>query len=450
MKTVCKRKLCNNRQIFRLIVRMAVSACLVLPVAVRAEKSSPPPGPKHDSEVLVEVGGTTITAGDLKKTLASSPFGVQFNTMNDNAQAALRGVILKRLVTSRLLYLEAKKRKLAENPAIKKDLERFRKSLLYRRFMDRLRRNALPDPATVDRLKRRYKDNPDALAAARAAARARKYRALRVLTIQNLRDRFKVRTFEERIKPGMTPDTILLQGRNIGITYGDLIRGYNLATPPDADWIKERLYQQAEVELAAAGARELKLDVSTRIRNYRNERLPALLRTRLAKKWIPDQQVLRDYYKAHPEIGTVATRWHIGQVVVATRAEAERLRKAIVKGGSLFRIAGRYSIDPYGKAKNGDMGWLRAGSAFPDIEKAIARLKNGEVSPVIKTPRGYHIVTVIDRRQGRRMPFDAIADKVRQAYLDFKMTGYLNELQKKYKIVWKLLAKTDKGSNEKI
>ena len=406
---------------------------------------------KKASATLVEVGNTTITDQQLKKALASSPFGIQFNAMGRDEQASLRGVILKRLVSSRLLELEAKAQKLAQSPAFKHDMSGFRKSLLYKKYMDGLRESVQMSKEDLKQMMLEYKNNPDAVTAARSSAVTQRYRALRVLAIQHMRQTYNVRTFEERIKPGITNDTILLQGRNIGLTYGDVIEGHNLDTPPPASWVKERLYQQAEVELVASAASEFDIDVSKQLASYKKERLPGLLRARLVKKWLagnPDE-TLSSFYKAHPEVGSVASRWHIGQLVVATKKEADRLRNAIVEGASLFKMAGQFSIDPYGKSRNGDMGWLRKGKAHPSIEKAIESLKEGNVSEVIKTSRGFHLITVLDKRDGEQMRFAAIKDKIHQAFIETKMAEYLIDLQKKYKVVWKILGDKKAPANDK-
>ena len=401
-----------------------------------------------NNQVLVQINDSTITVSDLQKTLASSPFGIQFNTMDKDAQASLRGVLLKRLVSSRLLLLEARKQKLANTPAFQQDLVDFRKSLLYRRYMDQLRESVKISKSDLKKLMLAYKGQPDALTAARSTNVTQRYRLLRVLAIQHLRDTQNVKTFEERIKPGIRPETILLQGRNIRITYGDLTRGDDLSSPPSKNLIKGRLYQQAEVELVANAA-ATEIDVARQVQFYQTERLPTLLRDQLERQWLKPDRVLNKHYKAHPEIGSVATRWHIGQLVIGTRNEAERLRNAIAKGASLFKMAGQYSIDPFGKSVNGDMGWLRKGVAHPDIEKAIKDLKEGDVSAVIKTPLGFHLVTVLDKRQSEQLPFVAIKDKVHQNFIEMKMTAYLKVLQKEYTVVWKILQSSKTGSNGK-
>ena len=399
--------------------------------------------------VLVQVGGSTITSHDLEKTLASSPFGVQFNAMNRNEQAALRGLILKRMVTARLLALEAKAQKISDSPDFKRESENFRKGLLYKRYIYRLRKSVRLDKQSLKALKEKYKTNPDTLSAARASQIAQRYRVLKHLVLQQLRRRRKVRIFETRIRPDMSHDTILLQGDDLTISYGDLLQGHELPRTPDVNWIRERLYQQAELELIADEAQKQGIHVEKQVQHYRRERLPALLRERLEHKWLSDPKTLRRWYKAHPQIGKLAPRWHIGQIVLATRHEAERLRQVIQKGGSLFELAGRYSIDPYGRAQKGDMGWLRANKAHPALLKTLKHLAKGEISPIIKTPKGYHILTLLDKRKGEQLPFDSIIDKVRQNFVESKMAHYVTGLQRKYRVVWKILQQGNKPNNDK-
>jgi peptidyl-prolyl cis-trans isomerase C len=390
-------------------------------------------------QVLVEVADTPITVSELEQTVASSPFAVQFNTMDQDAQAALRGVLLKRLVASHLLRLEAKAQKIADGEGFKYDVAVFRKGLLFRKFMDELR-NSVELPADeLEGLKQTYKDTPDALTAAKSAAVTKRYRALKVLALQKMRQDRHVVTHEDRIKQGMAADTVLLEGDGMKITYGDLILGESFSQPPDEAWIRERFYEYAETELIAAAGEVYAPDVKAEVDSYVEERLPAALREQLESQWIAGDDTLRAYYDKHPGLGKIAGRWHVGQLVVDKREVAERLRQAIIAGASLFRIAESYSIDPYGKQHAGDMGWLREGQGAPVIEAAVARLKPGEVSEIIETPKGFHLLTLIEKRDGEKLDFDSLKPKLRQTLSDEMMAGYLAELQKKYDVKWKVL-----------
>ena len=96
------------------------------------------------------------------------------------------------------------------------------------------------------------------------------------------------------------------------------------------------------------------------------------------------------------------------QVVVAPKASPEAKKRAkakadsllleIKKGGDFEQIAKRESMDAASKAQGGDLGWNRRGAMVPEFERMMFALAPGQVSPVIETAFGYHIIKV-DRVQ---------------------------------------------------
>ena len=79
-------------------------------------------------------------------------------------------------------------------------------------------------------------------------------------------------------------------------------------------------------------------------------------------------------------------------------AKAESLLVEIRKGGDFESIARRESMDPGSKAQGGDLGWNRRGTMVPEFDRVMFALQPGQVSPVIETPFGFHIIRV-DRVQ---------------------------------------------------
>ena len=81
------------------------------------------------------------------------------------------------------------------------------------------------------------------------------------------------------------------------------------------------------------------------------------------------------------------------------KARADSLLAEIRKGGDFEQIAKRESMDPGTKQLGGDLGWNRRGGGLvPEFEGMMFALRPGEVSPVIETAFGYHIIKV-DRVQ---------------------------------------------------
>lgn len=73
------------------------------------------------------------------------------------------------------------------------------------------------------------------------------------------------------------------------------------------------------------------------------------------------------------------------------------VRERLTHGGDFAELARLYSQD--GSAgKGGDLGWMYEGETVPDFEKAMDALKIGEISPVVRSPFGYHLIEVLERR----------------------------------------------------
>jgi peptidyl-prolyl cis-trans isomerase SurA len=75
------------------------------------------------------------------------------------------------------------------------------------------------------------------------------------------------------------------------------------------------------------------------------------------------------------------------------------LRERILKGESFSALAALYSEDPGSAKKSGELGLFGRGEMFPEFEAAAFNLKNpDEISNVIETKAGYHILQLIERR----------------------------------------------------
>ena len=87
---------------------------------------------------------------------------------------------------------------------------------------------------------------------------------------------------------------------------------------------------------------------------------------------------------------------------VISEAEArhrlQTVRERIVNGMDFAEQARVFSQDG-SAAKGGDLGWLNPGDTVPDFERAMDALKPGELSPVVQSPFGMHLIQVVERRE---------------------------------------------------
>ena len=90
----------------------------------------------------------------------------------------------------------------------------------------------------------------------------------------------------------------------------------------------------------------------------------------------------------------------INEVVSESEArhKLERVRERIMNGVDFAEQARLYSQDG-SAAKGGDLGWINPGDTVPEFERAMDALKPNEISPVIQSPFGMHLVQVLERRE---------------------------------------------------
>jgi len=79
------------------------------------------------------------------------------------------------------------------------------------------------------------------------------------------------------------------------------------------------------------------------------------------------------------------------------RERLARLRERIVAGADFAELARTNSEDATA-SRGGDLGWVAPGETVPEFERAMNSLKNGEISPPIQSPFGWHLVQVLERR----------------------------------------------------
>jgi hypothetical protein len=403
------------------------------------------PAPGYGEQILATVGREPITDTQLSLAMESAPFASRIPSMDEDQQAQVRGNMLVRLVDAELLRLEALATGVDQATDFKHELVNYRTSLLYRKYIQALRDSiVIPDEADAS-MKQRYRGNPDALAAARSTYVSRRFKPLKVTRFNELRKRYEVAVYPDRLETGPADNTIVATGSFFTLRYADVKLPASARAPADRPaQERDRLARLVEMMLAAQAARDSAVTVEDEVAAYRDEILPQALIQKKEREWVPDEAALRDYYQTHPQLANVPERRHIAQLVLATCDEAQSMRRRILAGASLFELASEYSTDPYGRTHAGDMGWLAAGSGYPALEEALKGLEDGKISEPVRTPRGCHIVMIQERQPSRQRGFADIHDEVRQALISEHAADYLRQLAIKYPVKWNLPVRPDR------
>ncbi|HPS26673.1 MAG TPA: peptidylprolyl isomerase [Bacteroidales bacterium] len=99
------------------------------------------------------------------------------------------------------------------------------------------------------------------------------------------------------------------------------------------------------------------------------------------------------------EVAQIVKKPVIGQEEVnKVKEKLNGLRERVLKGEDFATLANLYSEDPGSMTKGGELGFVGRGELFTEFEAAAFSLKPGELSPIVKTQKGYHIIQMIERR----------------------------------------------------
>ena len=121
---------------------------------------------------------------------------------------------------------------------------------------------------------------------------------------------------------------------------------------------------------------------------------------------------------------TVLTRVRLSQILTIDQASIGSAKNELNKGANFADVVTKYSQDSLTSKDSGDMGFWRKGelaaSISQEFEDKVFALKVGDVSDVIQTKYGYHIIKVTDRVEGKDMSYDEWYASVKPNYRIFQ------------------------------
>ncbi len=167
------------------------------------------------------------------------------------------------------------------------------------------------------------------------------------------------------------------------------------------------------------------MPVSRMKREFRDEMRKQILAQQLQQVRFDGVQVSRreveefftTYKDSLPEVPAELELYHIfrfPRVSAASREaimkKATMVRDSLILGGDFAAFAKQYSEDKATAGSGGDLGFWKRGEFVPDFEEIVFSLKEGQLSGIVETSRGFHIIEVMERR----------GDKVKARHILFR------------------------------
>ncbi|MFQ6039847.1 MAG: peptidylprolyl isomerase [Candidatus Poribacteria bacterium] len=163
----------------------------------------------------------------------------------------------------------------------------------------------------------------------------------------------------------------------------------------------------------------------------------------LIQREVMDKTVVTDkeakaYYDQHKDEFSEKEKAKARHILVATEEEAQKIRKELESGADFAKLAESKSIDRHTAKRGGDLGYFERGKMVPEFEKACFDLKVGEISDIVKTKFGYHIIKLEEKKPASVKEFYEANDEIKKKLLSDKQQKeyqkWLNQLEKKAKI----------------
>ncbi len=137
---------------------------------------------------------------------------------------------------------------------------------------------------------------------------------------------------------------------------------------------------------------------------------------------VPDEQLRQIYAQQQSRFRTeervrarhilIKTIGRPESEVPALQKKAEELLQKLKSGADFGELARKHSEDPGSAAKGGELDWIIRGQTVPEFEQAAFSLKPRELSGIIKTQYGFHIIQVLAHEEARLRPFEEVRSEL--------------------------------------
>lgn len=141
------------------------------------------------------------------------------------------------------------------------------------------------------------------------------------------------------------------------------------------------------------------------------------LQKQVTKDVTLDDATVQTYYDEHPEQFKSEASVHARHILVDTEEDAKAVLAELKNGADFAEMAKKHSTGPSGP-RGGDLGFFSRGDMVAPFEEAAFALKAGELSDIVKTQFGYHIIKVEEVKPASTISFEEAQDQIQEVLLN--------------------------------
>ena len=373
-------------------------------------------------DVIAKVGDQAITFSQIEVMINSSDIvGVAIPPPGTKARNDTRLLVLDKVISANLLYLDALRKGMQNDPVYQRDVDRFSSVMLGSLYRQNLNKDIT---VTDEEVRNFYKNNvakgtpftADVHEAIKARLREQRFMARQAETEKRLRQGVQVNIDDTKLDPkgdASRPDSdVVGRAGQETITWGELKAHLANAKNSGSEDVRRRILNELiDLRIAANKAKAAHLDRDptylAQIREFKKVHLIIAYKAKLLPQLEPTDRDVREYFEKNKAKIQVPESRKIQMVVLKTKEQAEDIKKQIQSGKlTIYEAASKYSIDPNAKKTLGQFGWVAKGSGFPALDHLTFSLKQDELGGPVESPVGWHLVKVLGIRPARLQNID--------------------------------------------
>lgn len=158
---------------------------------------------------------------------------------------------------------------------------------------------------------------------------------------------------------------------------------------------------------------------------------------------------MKKFYEQNKDKFKSGEQIKASHILVKTEKEAKDVQAQLKAGGNFEEVAKKSSVDS-SSAKGGDLGWFGKGSMVPAFEKAALVLKEGQISDVVKSDFGFHIIKLTGKRPAGVRPFEEVKEQIKGAIMPTKQQEVFQKIKDELKKTAKITIKEDVLNNVSV
>lgn len=168
----------------------------------------------------------------------------------------------------------------------------------------------------------------------------------------------------------------------------------------------------------------------------------------ISKIDIPDEEI-REFYEKYPDFSREPESVRASHILIKVAPDADKakkteakkkikaIQKKIKKGENFAKLAEKFSEGP-SSTRGGDLDYFRRGQMVKPFDEVAFSLKPGEVSNIVETRFGYHLIKLVDKKSEGRLAFEKVKPRLENNLKQIKVREnvgvYIDGLREKAKV----------------